>query len=115
MICLARAILRNTRLIVLDEATSAIDVKTDYLIQKAIRAEGGLFANSTVLAIAHRLETVIDYDKILVLDAGEIVEFGSPKDLLNKDITDNGAYFARMANEMGQEAQDRLRATLLRK
>ena len=96
----------------MDEATSAIDVKTDHLIQKAIRAKGGLFANSTVLAIAHRLETVIDYDKILVLEHGEVVEFGSPLELLNRPISDPGAYFARMANEMSVEAQERLRAIL---
>jgi ATP-binding cassette subfamily C (CFTR/MRP) protein 4 len=54
LICLARAILKNARLIVMDEATSSIDIKTDQLIQKAIRTQGGLFQNSTVLCIAHR-------------------------------------------------------------
>ena len=115
LICLARAMLRNTKLIILDEATANIDVKTDHLIQKAIRAEGGLFADSTVLAIAHRLETVIDYDKIMVLEAGEIVEFGSPLELLNKPITGSDAWFARMINEMGQDAQDRLHAIITKK
>ncbi|KAJ3313911.1 Multidrug resistance-associated protein 4 [Boothiomyces sp. JEL0838] len=105
LICLARAILKNTRLIVMDEATSSVDIHTDKLIQKAIRQKGGLFSNATVLTIAHRLNTVIDYDKILVLEAGEIVEFGAPWDLLNKPTSDPSAWFARMVNEMGAEAQ----------
>ncbi|KAJ3262529.1 Multidrug resistance-associated protein 4 [Boothiomyces macroporosus] len=105
LICLARAILKNTRLIVMDEATSSVDIHTDKLIQKAIRQKGGLFSNATVLTIAHRLNTVIDYDKILVLEAGEIVEFGAPWDLLNKPASDPSAWFARMVNEMGAEAQ----------
>jgi ATP-binding cassette subfamily C (CFTR/MRP) protein 4 len=103
LICLARAILRNSRLIVMDEATSSVDVHTDQLIQKAIRT--GLFSNSTVLTIAHRLNTVIDYDRILVLDRGQIVEYGVPSEMLKKDIADPTAWFARMVSEMGLEAQ----------
>ncbi|KAJ3322905.1 Multidrug resistance-associated protein 4 [Boothiomyces sp. JEL0866] len=110
LICLARAILKNTRLIVMDEATSSVDIHTDKLIQKAIRQKGGLFSCATVLTIAHRLNTVIDYDKILVLEAGEIVEYGAPWDLLNKSLTDPSAWFARMVNEMGAEAQSGLLA-----
>ncbi|KAJ3276362.1 Multidrug resistance-associated protein 4 [Terramyces sp. JEL0728] len=108
LICLARAILKNTKLIVMDEATSSVDIHTDKLIQKAIRQKGGLFSNATVLTIAHRLNTVIDYDKILVLEAGEIVEYGAPWDLLNKPIADPSAWFARMVSEMGSEAQTAL-------
>jgi ATP-binding cassette subfamily C (CFTR/MRP) protein 4 len=108
LICLARASLRNTKLIVLDEASSSIDIRTDKLIQKAIRAEGGLFANSTVLTIAHRLNTIIDYDNILVLDAGKVVEFGPPSDLLRKSTDDPSAWFARMVQEMGHDAQENL-------
>jgi ATP-binding cassette subfamily C (CFTR/MRP) protein 4 len=108
LICLARAILRNSKLIVMDEATSSVDMHTDQLIQRAIRTTGGLFANSTVLTIAHRLNTVIDYDKILVLDQGEIVEYGSPFDLLQKSIDLPDAWFSRMVDEMGPEARDTL-------
>ncbi|KAL5033223.1 hypothetical protein BDV3_000232 [Batrachochytrium dendrobatidis] len=108
LICLARAILRDTRLIVMDEATSAVDMRTDQLIQRTIRSEGGLFSNATVLTIAHRLNTVIDYDKILVLDEGKVVEYGTPYALLDKDVSEPGAWFARMVAEMGSEAQDGL-------
>jgi ATP-binding cassette subfamily C (CFTR/MRP) protein 4 len=108
LICLARAILRNTRFIVMDEATSNVDIRTDQLIQNAIRSEDGLFANATVLTIAHRLNTVIDYGKILVLEAGEVVEYGSPSDLLKKDPEDPTAWFLRMVNEMGEDAKQAL-------
>ncbi|KAH9269588.1 hypothetical protein BASA83_008409 [Batrachochytrium salamandrivorans] len=108
LICLARAILRDTRLIVMDEATSAVDMRTDKLIQNAIRSDGGLFSNATVLTIAHRLNTVIDYDRILVLDNGKVVEYGPPYQLLSKPISQPDAWFARMVNEMGDEARDGL-------
>ncbi|XP_066157428.1 ATP-binding cassette sub-family C member 4-like isoform X2 [Euwallacea fornicatus] len=79
MICLARAILRNNKILVMDEATANLDARTDKLIQKTIRSK---FANCTVLTIAHRLHTVMDSDKILVMDAGRCVEFDHPYVLL---------------------------------
>ncbi|KAJ3021115.1 Multidrug resistance-associated protein 4 [Thoreauomyces humboldtii] len=104
LICLARAILRQSRIVVLDEATSNVDVRTDALIQHSIR--DGLFANATVLTIAHRLNTVIDYDRIMVLDDGRLVETGSPFDLLEKDPErDEDAWFARMVADMGEDAR----------
>ncbi|KAJ3075283.1 Multidrug resistance-associated protein 4, partial [Quaeritorhiza haematococci] len=116
LICLARAILRDTKLIVMDEATSAVDLHTDALVQRAIRstsstdgAGGGLFANATVLTIAHRLNTVIDFDRILVLDAGRVVEYGTPWELLQKDVGEEGAWFRRMVEEMGEDAREVLR------
>ncbi|CAG8752469.1 758_t:CDS:2, partial [Ambispora leptoticha] len=79
LIALARALVRRSKLIIMDEATASVDFKTDRMIQKTIREE---FSDATLLCIAHRLRTVVDYDKILVLDAGRIVEFDHPYILL---------------------------------
>jgi ABC-type multidrug transport system fused ATPase/permease subunit len=80
LICLARALLRNSKVIILDEATAAIDVATDFAIQKTIRQE---FQSATVIVIAHRLATVMDSDLILALDGGRLAECDSPKTLLS--------------------------------
>lgn len=79
LICLARALLRKTSILVLDEATASVDHNTDELIQSTIRSE---FAGCTVLTIAHRLNTILDYNRVMVLDKGKIVEFDDPKTLL---------------------------------
>ena len=106
LICLGRAILKNTKLIVMDEATSSIDLQTDETIIKSTKT---LFSNATVLTIAHRLLTVIEYDKILVLEKGEVVEYGSPKELLSKKPTDDDAWFSKIVKEMGPEAEANLK------
>ncbi|XP_030383704.1 multidrug resistance-associated protein 1 isoform X7 [Scaptodrosophila lebanonensis] len=80
LVCLARALLRKTKVLVLDEATAAVDLETDDLIQKTIRSE---FKGCTVLTIAHRLNTILDSDKVIVLDKGVIKEFSSPTELLD--------------------------------
>lgn len=79
----------------------------DRLIQSAIRSETGLFAKSTVLTIAHRLNTVIDYDYIMVLDSGQLVEFGTPWELLNEP--EGVGRFRKMVSEAGKEAEEMLR------
>ena len=84
LMCLARALLRKTKILVLDEATANVDLKTDELIQKTIRNE---FKECTVLTIAHRLNTIMDYSKILVLDQGEVVEYDTPKNLMSDKPT----------------------------
>ncbi|XP_052900938.1 ATP-binding cassette sub-family C member 4-like [Anopheles moucheti] len=84
LICLARAILRNNRILVLDEATANVDPTTDRLIQDTIRQK---FADCTVLTIAHRLNTIMDSDRVLVMDAGQAVELGTPYELLQLPIS----------------------------
>ncbi|XP_063443601.1 multidrug resistance-associated protein 1-like isoform X2 [Mytilus trossulus] len=94
LICLARALLRKTRILVLDEATAAVDLETDDLIQTTIRTE---FADCTILTIAHRLNTIMDYTRIIVLDCGQIMEFDSPTNLL----LDKKSIFYGMAKDAG--------------
>lgn len=81
LIYIAHVLLSDSKIIILDEATSAIDVATDTLIQRSIR---DWFADRTLIVVAHRLSTVSDFDKILVLDNGRMVEFGTPRDLWEK-------------------------------
>jgi len=94
LICLGRALLRKTKILILDEATAAVDMETDALIQETIRRE---FQDSTILTIAHRLNTIIDYDRILVLSAGEVAEFDTPQNLLD----DKSSMFHIMAKDAG--------------
>jgi ABC-type multidrug transport system fused ATPase/permease subunit len=81
LVCLARAMLRKSKILVLDEATSSVDAKTDQEVQDTIRRE---FVNKgvTVMTVAHRLDTVLGYDKILVLGNGQVFEYGTPTDLI---------------------------------
>ncbi len=97
LICLARALLRKSKVIVLDEATASIDVQTDYAIQRAIREE---FSESTVLVIAHRLGTVLDSDLIISLHQGSVAEIGSPVDLLATP----GSILSQFVNEAQRQA-----------
>ncbi|GLE05595.1 hypothetical protein PINS_up014627 [Pythium insidiosum] len=92
LLCLARAILRRSKILCLDEATASMDHATDALIQRSVRQE---FADATVLTIAHRVQTIADYDKVLVLHQGRVAEFGSPRELLAKP---SGEFAAMMAS-----------------
>merc|ERR1712156_14789 len=94
LICLARALLRRSKVLVLDEATAAVDTATDERIQTTIRTE---FASCTVLTIAHRLNTVTGGNTVLVLDKGKLVEQGSPESLL----ADTSSQFHGMAKAAG--------------
>ncbi|XP_047509490.1 multidrug resistance-associated protein 1 isoform X4 [Pieris napi] len=94
LVCLARALLRKTPLLVLDEATAAVDLETDDLIQKTIRTE---FASCTVLTIAHRLNTIMDSTRVMVLDKGQLVEYAPPEQLLQ----DKNSIFYSMAKDAG--------------
>ncbi|KAI9434157.1 hypothetical protein H4582DRAFT_2081171 [Lactarius indigo] len=95
ILALARAIVRGSKLLILDEATSAIDHKTDTIIQTSLRTE--LKGDVTLITVAHRLRTIIDADKVMVLDAGRIVEFDKPSELLKME---NGR-FRSLVDESG--------------
>ncbi|CRK87082.1 CLUMA_CG000826, isoform A [Clunio marinus] len=96
LICLGRALLRKNKILVLDEATASVDYNTDSLIQKTINTE---FSECTVLTIAHRLHTVINADKILVMDGGTMVEFDHPHELLKNE---NG-FFTKLVKETSSQ------------
>uniref|UniRef100_A0A8P4G8C0 ABC-type glutathione-S-conjugate transporter n=1 Tax=Dicentrarchus labrax TaxID=13489 RepID=A0A8P4G8C0_DICLA len=98
LLCLARALLRKSRILILDEATAAVDLETDDLIQNTIRKE---FSHCTVLTIAHRLHSIMDSSRVMVLDAGKIVEFDSPSNLLEKQ-----GHFYAMAKDAGITRED---------
>ena len=97
LLCLARALLRSPRLLVCDEATSSVDAKTDSAVQGCLR-EAVLSFDASLLTIAHRLVTVADYDKVMLLESGRLKEFDSPRNLLSNE----GSSFSRLVESMGQ-------------
>jgi ABC-type multidrug transport system fused ATPase/permease subunit len=105
LLCLARAIVSRPKVMVLDEATSAVDMTTDALIQRSIREE---FTDATLLVIAHRLSTIADFDRILVLSDGQVAEYGSPRELWEKGV--EAGIFRAMCEESGE--RDKLRAVV---
>ncbi|XP_070203273.1 ATP-binding cassette sub-family C member 3-like, partial [Littorina saxatilis] len=92
LVYLARTLLRRTKILVLDEATAAVDMETDTLIQNTIRSA---FSQCTIITIAHRLNTIMDYDKIMVLDSGVVKEYDAPHTLL----ADRSTIFYSMARD----------------
>nr|XP_019050369.1 ATP-binding cassette transporter [Kwoniella bestiolae CBS 10118]OCF29299.1 ATP-binding cassette transporter [Kwoniella bestiolae CBS 10118] len=93
LVALGRALVRNSKILILDEATASVDFETDALIQRSIRS---LPSSTTVLTVAHRLSTVMDYDKILVLGSGKVLEFDSPNNLRSNQ----NSYFAKLVLAM---------------
>ncbi|KAL4907580.1 hypothetical protein BDW74DRAFT_149478 [Aspergillus multicolor] len=93
LLCLARALLKNPKVLMMDEATASIDYTTDAKIQETLRE----LRDNTIITIAHRLQTIIDYDKVLVLDHGKVVEFDHPWSLVNKE----GGVFRSMCENSG--------------
>lgn len=93
LLCLARALLKSPKVLLMDEATASIDYATDAKIQETIRE-----IKNTTITIAHRLQTIIDYDKVLVLDHGKVVEFGDPWDLVRNE---DGGVFRGMCEMSG--------------
>ncbi|KAF0689899.1 hypothetical protein As57867_018607, partial [Aphanomyces stellatus] len=99
MLCMARALLRQAKIVIMDEATAAMDHETDQNLQRVIREE---FATSTVLTIAHRLDTVLDTDRILVFDQGKVVQCDAPAALVNAgtgiffDLCQEGGYLDKV-------------------
>ena len=89
--------MRKNKFLVLDEATSNVDMMTDHFIQECIKTK---FAKTTVITIAHRLNTIADYDKVIVMDQGRIAEIGAPYELLMK-----GGMFAEMVQHTGRNAE----------
>ncbi|PYH55612.1 P-loop containing nucleoside triphosphate hydrolase protein [Aspergillus niger CBS 101883] len=99
LICLARAALRRSTILVLDEPTAAVDVETDAMMQRIIRSR---FASHTIITVAHRLDTIMDFDRIAVIDAGRLAEWGTPKQLVTGDTL-----FRRLYRDMhGEEDED---------
>jgi ABC-type multidrug transport system fused ATPase/permease subunit len=100
LICIARALLRNAQILIMDEATSAVDPVTDLLLQRTIRE---CFGHCTVLTIAHRLETIADADRILLLSNGRVSEFDTPRALMDRKDSD----FYALMQEAGDEGRKR--------
>ena len=98
LICIARALLRNAKVLVVDEGTSSVDPATDDLIQAALR-KSAFERGATILAIAHRLSTIKDFDRVMVMSEGTVAEIGAPYDLM-KDST---SMFSQMLSESSQE------------
>jgi ATP-binding cassette subfamily C (CFTR/MRP) protein 4 len=102
LLCLARAILRKNKILILDEPTANVDIRTDKLLQEAVSKS---FRGATIISVAHRLDTIIDYDMILVLGNGRILEYGKPHNLL----IESSGHFSSLVDDTGTEMSQELR------
>ena len=100
LVCFARALLRKTKILVLDEATSSIDLETDEAVQQILR--GSDFQGVTTLTIAHRINTIMDSDRVLVMSDGRVAEFDTPEELLKRE----DGVFKSLVDEAGLGAQE---------
>lgn len=101
LFCLARALLKESPVLILDEPTSSVDSETDAKMQEVIRSE---FKGRTIIMIAHRLSTLLDFDRIAVLDKGSLIEVGAPGDLL----ADKDSAFSRLYRAARRKEQSRM-------
>ncbi len=99
LLSLARAILRRTRIFLMDEVTASVDYETDATIQRTIRTAPSL-CEATIITVAHRLQTIADSDRIFVISAGKLLEEGTPLGLLQKE----GSHFAALVQRSGEKA-----------
>lgn len=100
LICICRAILRENKIVILDEATANIDIETEQVIQKLIKES---FKNCTMIVVAHRLQTIIESDRVLVLDLGKVAEFDKPSVLRKRPES----HFAKLINEIQTEEKEK--------
>jgi len=102
LICLSRALLRKSKILILDEASSSLDAETDRFIQESIRNH---MNDATILTIAHRLSTLADYDRIMVMESGYVAEYGTPSELLEK----RNSKLTGFVNSLGKHGADQFR------
>ena len=107
LLCFARAMLRGSSILVMDECTANVDVETDALLQQMVRMKP--WSDCTIFTIAHRLATIIDYDKIAVLDTGRLVEYGAPAELL----CDPAGHLTGLVDQTGPTMAAHLRSTAM--
>lgn len=102
LVCLARVILEKNKILIQDEATAHLDGATDQFVQQIIREE---FADCTVITIAHRLDSVVDSDRVLVMDAGQVVEF----DHAHRLLQNTDGFLTKLVTETGSENAEHFR------
>ena len=100
LLCIGRALLAKSKVIIMDEATAAVDVETDSIIQETIREQ---FSFATCLTVAHRLNTILDSDKVLVMEQGQVAEFDTPKALLSNS---SSMFFSLVQNWEASQSQE---------
>lgn len=101
LFCLARALIKPGNIVLMDEATSGLDSETEDLIQQVLR---GKFKGRTVISIAHKLDSVLDYDRVVLLDLGRIVETGSPRQLLASPTSEFRKLYDSLGNQEGEDS-----------